>query len=59
MERPYVETEKCTGCGACNNVCPVSVFVIEKNKSVVKHPDKCIQCRACEVSCPEDAIKIK
>lgn len=58
-ERPYVDKEKCTGCGTCRDVCPVNVFEIENKKSVAKRPDECIQCRACEASCPEKAIKVK
>ena len=58
-ERPYVDSEKCTGCGVCKNVCPVEVFEIENEKSIVKKPEDCIQCRACEASCPEKAIAIK
>ena len=30
------------------DVCPVSVFVKENGKVVVKYADKCIGCRACE-----------
>jgi NAD-dependent dihydropyrimidine dehydrogenase PreA subunit len=58
-ERPYVDKEKCTGCGTCKEVCPVNVFEIENGKSVVKRPQDCIQCRACEASCPAKAIVVK
>ena len=58
-ERPYVDSNKCTGCGACIDICPMGIFEKEGNKSVVKKPDECIQCRACEVSCPAKAIIVK
>jgi len=58
-ERPYVDKNKCTGCGTCVDVCPVNVFQIENKKSEVKRPADCIQCRACEASCPEKAIVVK
>ncbi|MDP2974426.1 MAG: 4Fe-4S binding protein [Candidatus Diapherotrites archaeon] len=58
-ERPYVDSKKCTGCGTCVQVCPVNVFELQKEKSVVKNPKDCIQCRACEVSCPAKAIVLK
>ena len=58
-ERPYVDKEKCTGCGTCRDVCPVDVFEIENGKSIVKNPDECIQCQACVASCPEKAITLK
>ncbi|MDD5148439.1 MAG: 4Fe-4S binding protein [Candidatus ainarchaeum sp.] len=59
MERPYIDYKKCTSCGTCINVCPVSVFAKEGKKTVVKNPGDCIQCRACEASCPEKAIQVK
>jgi len=58
-ERPYVDKNKCTGCGTCVSVCPVNVFELQKGKSVVKKPLDCIQCRACEASCPAKAIVVK
>jgi len=58
-ERPYVDKNKCTGCGTCVSVCPVSVFEMQKGKAVVKNPNDCIQCRACEASCQAKAIVVK
>ena len=58
-ERPFVDKEKCTGCGTCKDVCPVDVFEIQNGKSLVKNPKDCIQCMACETSCPEKAIVVK
>ncbi len=58
-EKPYVDKEKCVGCGTCVSVCPVGVFEIKDGKSVVVNPDACIQCRACEASCPQKAIEVK
>ena len=58
-ERPYIDSDKCTGCGTCVDVCPMGVFEKEGEKSAVKKPAECIQCRACEVSCPAKAIVVK
>ncbi len=58
-ERPFVDKEKCDGCGTCVEVCPVNVFELQGKKSVVKKPAECIQCRACEASCPKKAITVK
>jgi len=58
--RPYVDEEKCVGCGACEGVCPAdpNVFVIEE-KAVVKHPEACIGCGSCVSTCPVEAIELK
>ena len=58
-ERPHIDSDKCTGCGTGIDVCPIGVFEMNGDKSVVKKPDDCIQCKACEVSCPAKAIIVK
>ena len=58
MVEVKVDVEKCTGCGTCVDTCPVEVFEIQDEKSVVVNNDECLVCRACEVQCPEDAIEV-
>ena len=53
-----IDNEKCTGCGTCVDICPVTVFEMNEEKSVPIKIDECILCRACEVQCPENAIQI-
>ena len=54
-----IDSEKCDGCGACVDVCPVTVLKINKNKKcVIVNLDECIECRACEAVCPTGAISI-
>ena len=58
MVEVKVDVEKCTGCGTCVDTCPVDVFEIKDEKSVVINNDECLVCRACEVQCSESAIEI-
>jgi len=53
---PIVDVKKCTGVGACAEVCPANVIDIVKEKAVVARPNDCIECRACEAACPKGAI---
>ncbi len=49
-----IDKEKCTGCGACVEVCPVQAIKIQNGKAVVD--DRCIECGVCIPRCPENAI---
>jgi ferredoxin len=49
-----VDADKCTGCGACVDICPVNAISIKNNKAVIGK--ECIGCRACETQCPMEAI---
>ena len=59
MPKPKIDSAKCTGCGSCVQVCPVSVFVMKGKKAAVAKAKDCIGCRACEASCPAGAIKVE
>jgi NAD-dependent dihydropyrimidine dehydrogenase PreA subunit len=58
MVKILVDNDKCTGCGTCVDVCPVSVYEIRDEKAVPVKTYGCLLCRACEVQCPERAIQI-
>lgn len=53
--------EKCTGCGACFNKCPVRAITMEYNQEGFLFPkvdsQKCIQCGVCQKVCPELQIE--
>ncbi|HHD2754443.1 TPA: Coenzyme F420 hydrogenase/dehydrogenase, beta subunit C-terminal domain [Clostridium perfringens] len=45
-----INNEKCTGCGGCSKVCPVSAINITRDKEGFFSPiinDKCIECGLC------------
>lgn len=48
--------EKCTGCSACAQVCPVNAITMSKDEEGYLYPtidnEKCISCNKCEKICP-------
>ena len=51
-----VDKEKCTGCSACVEVCPVNAIKIESDKAAIS--DECVECGACINQCPNEAISL-
>lgn len=54
-----LESEKCTGCGRCLEVCPHHVFTLRARKSVITDQDRCMECGACVKNCPMSALEVK
>jgi ferredoxin/flavodoxin len=54
MDHGFHTDEKCTGCGICARVCPVSDIKMTENRPSWLH--NCEQCFACLQWCPEKAI---
>ena len=52
------ESEKCTGCHRCEEVCPHRVFEVFDNKARITERDLCIECGACALNCPAEAISV-
>ena len=50
-----INTERCTGCGACTDVCPTEAIRIENGKASITLD--CVDCGACPRVCPEGAIR--
>jgi len=50
--------EKCTGCGACYNICPVNAIRMIENEYGFFYPEiddiKCIGCQKCNKVCPKN-----
>jgi ferredoxin len=54
-----LDTEKCTGCGTCLDVCPQAVLAKENGKVRIQDRDACMECGACSRNCPVEAITVK
>lgn len=54
---PVVYTDKCTGCGECEIVCPTKAIAIKNKKSVIDI-SRCIGCASCMAACPTGAMFI-
>ncbi|MBN1621492.1 MAG: 4Fe-4S binding protein [Endomicrobiales bacterium] len=52
-----IDKTKCTGCGACKDVCALEAIDIKDNKAVIID-DKCVECNACVDQCPTQAISM-
>jgi len=53
---PWVEQNKCVGCGACINICPAGAISLKNGKAVIDQ-DKCTHCGKCFDVCPQEAIR--
>ena len=52
--------ERCTHCGACVTICPVSAFVVDQvTRRVDFVSDKCIACDLCLRVCPVRAMETR
>lgn len=54
-ESRVCSNEKCTGCSACLNICPVGAITMKENEEGFLYPkidlDKCIHCDMCRKHC--------
>lgn len=58
-ERPFIDSEKCTGCMLCYFYCPDASIQIEDGKAVDIDLEHCKGCGICAKECPAEAITTK
>ena len=58
MYEVTVDTEKCTGCGECVDICPVDVYALQNEKSVPVRAEDCEGCESCIEVCEQGAITV-
>jgi formate hydrogenlyase subunit 6/NADH:ubiquinone oxidoreductase subunit I len=56
--RPQVDSELCTSCETCIDVCAVSALSMNEDLPQVD-ADTCISCFCCQEMCPTKAITLK
>lgn len=54
-----LDTQKCTGCGICTEVCPHGVFKMNGKSVHIIDRDACMECGACSRNCPAEAIGVE
>jgi len=52
---PEVDKERCTGCGACSEICEFNAVVAVAGRALV-FPELCHSCGGCAEVCPEGAM---
>ncbi|MFX1394617.1 MAG: ATP-binding protein [Promethearchaeota archaeon] len=52
-----VDSDLCTGCGTCSDICQMGAITLENDMSTVNRV-RCIGCGNCVAVCPSEALKL-
>jgi ferredoxin len=55
--KAFVDSEKCVGCGVCEETCPFDAISIEECARV--DVQRCIGCGRCVQECPKGALSLR
>jgi len=53
---PWIDKNKCIGCGICVKECPVNAITMKDGKAEIDM-EKCIRCGRCHDVCPKKAVR--
>lgn len=55
-----IDDQKCTGCGICDDACPIDVIYMdhETRKAYIRYQKECQSCYLCVYYCPVDCIDV-
>lgn len=56
---PIIDSNKCTLCGNCVELCPEGVYEFRNGVLVIHNPQACSYCGTCEEICPEGAVRLE
>jgi len=54
-----LDTDACTGCRICTQVCPRGVLAMDGKRAAIVDKGACIECGACERNCAFGAVSVK
>ncbi len=55
---PFIDTQRCTGCGDCVSRCPTGALGWVNGKAAILKPDACAYSGMCESVCPVGAVTL-